>query len=82
TGIDLVQQQIRASRGEPIAIRQADIHCNGHAFECRINAEDPVTFAPTPGRITRWDMPGGYGVRVDSHAGVGYTVSPYYDSMI
>jgi acetyl-CoA carboxylase biotin carboxylase subunit len=82
TGIDVVQQQIRAARGERLAIEQADIVCRGHALECRINAENPDTFAPAPGRITGWELPGGYGVRVDSHAGTGYRVPPYYDSMI
>jgi acetyl-CoA carboxylase biotin carboxylase subunit len=82
TGIDIVQQQIRAARGERLALAQADIGCNGHAFECRINAEHPQTFAPSPGRITDWLMPGGFGVRVDSHASAGYRVPPYYDSMI
>ena len=82
TGIDIVQQQIRVARGEKLRLTQADISCHGHAFECRINAEDPVTFVPSPGRITRWELPGGYGVRIDSHAGAGYVVPPYYDSMI
>jgi acetyl-CoA carboxylase, biotin carboxylase subunit len=82
TGIDIVQQQIRVARGEKLALTQADIRCHGHAFECRINAEDPLTFVPSPGRITRWEVPGGYGVRIDSHAGAGYVVPRYYDSMI
>jgi acetyl-CoA carboxylase biotin carboxylase subunit len=82
SGIDIVQQQIRVARGEPLALAQSDVTCRGHAIECRINAEDPRTFAPTPGRITEWDLPGGWGVRVDSHAGVGYRVPPYYDSMV
>lgn len=81
-GIDIVQQQIRVARGERLALMQADIRCRGHAFECRINAENPDTFAPSPGRITSWELPGGYGVRIDSHAGAGYTVPPHYDSMI
>ena len=81
-GIDIVQQQIRVARGERLALTQADIACRGHALECRINAEDPRSFAPSPGRITEWMLPGGWGVRVDSHAGVGYRVPPYYDSMI
>lgn len=81
-GIDIVQQQIRVARGERLTLTQADIRCRGHAFECRINAENPDSFAPSPGRITGWELPGGYGVRVDSHAGAGYTVSPHYDSMI
>ena len=82
TGIDIVQQQIRVARGERLSLRQADVTCHGHAFECRINAENPATFAPSPGLITGWALPGGYGVRVDSHAGAGYRVPPYYDSMI
>jgi acetyl-CoA carboxylase biotin carboxylase subunit len=82
TGIDVVQQQIRVAQGERLNFTQADICCRGHAFECRINAEDTERFVPSPGVITRWDVPGGYGVRVDSHAGAGYRVSPYYDSMI
>lgn len=81
-GIDIVQQQIRVARGERLTLTQANIRCRGHAFECRINAENPDSFAPSPGRITGWELPGGYGVRVDSHAGAGYTVSPHYDSMI
>jgi acetyl-CoA carboxylase, biotin carboxylase subunit len=82
TGIDIVQQQIRVARGERLAFTQQDISCRGHAFECRINAENPETFAPSPGLITGWQLPGGYGVRVDSHAQAGYTVSPHYDSLI
>ena len=82
TGIDIVQQQIRVARGERLELVQSDIACNGHAIECRINAENPETFAPAPGLITGWELPGGWGVRVDSHAGAGYRVPPYYDSMI
>ncbi|MEJ8810439.1 acetyl-CoA carboxylase biotin carboxylase subunit [Variovorax ureilyticus] len=82
TGIDIVQQQIRMARGEHLSLAQADVRCQGHAIECRINAEDPSSFAPSPGRITGWQVPGGFGVRVDSHAGAGYRVPPYYDSMI
>jgi len=82
TGIDIVQQQLRVARGERLALAQADVRCQGHAIECRINAENPDTFAPSPGRITGWQLPGGFGVRVDSHAGAGYRVPPYYDSMI
>ncbi|MEJ8846020.1 acetyl-CoA carboxylase biotin carboxylase subunit [Variovorax rhizosphaerae] len=81
-GIDIVQQQIRVARGERLSFTQADVQCQGHAIECRINAEDPRTFAPSPGRITGWQVPGGFGVRVDSHANAGYRVPPYYDSMI
>ncbi|WP_076998449.1 acetyl-CoA carboxylase biotin carboxylase subunit [Variovorax sp. KK3] len=82
TGIDIVQQQLRVARGERLVLTQADVRCQGHAIECRINAEDPRTFAPSPGRISGWQLPGGFGVRVDSHAGAGYRVPPYYDSMI
>jgi acetyl-CoA carboxylase biotin carboxylase subunit len=82
SGVDIVQEQIRVARGERLALEQADIACRGHAFECRINAEDPRTFAPSPGTITEWELPGGWGVRVDSHAGAGYRVPPYYDSMV
>ncbi len=82
SSIDIVQQQIRMARGEPLAIAQADIPCRGHAFECRINAEDPHTFRPSPGQITDWSVPGGWGVRVDTHAQTGYRVPPYYDSMV
>ena len=82
TGIDLVQQQIRVARGERLALAQDAIRLRGHAFECRINAEEPETFAPSPGRITGWELPGGPGVRVDSHAGHGTVVTPYYDSLI
>ncbi|MBB3178087.1 acetyl-CoA carboxylase biotin carboxylase subunit [Variovorax sp. Sphag1AA] len=82
TGIDIVQQQIRMARGERLSFAQGDVRCQGHAIECRINAEDPSNFAPSPGRITGWKVPGGFGVRVDSHVGAGYRVPPYYDSMI
>jgi acetyl-CoA carboxylase, biotin carboxylase subunit len=77
-----VQQQIRVARGERLALGQADVTCRGHAIECRINAEDPYSFAPSPGLITRWAVPGGDGVRLDSHAGADYRVPPYYDSLI
>ena len=80
--IDIVQQQIRVARGEHLSISQADIACRGHAFECRINAEDPHTFRPSPGQITNWNVPGGWGVRVDTHVQSGYRVPPYYDSMV
>jgi acetyl-CoA carboxylase biotin carboxylase subunit len=82
TGLDIVEQQIRVALGEPLTLRQSDVTERGHAFECRINAEDPETFAPSPGVITAWHMPGGPGVRIDSHAGAGYRVPPHYDSMI
>ncbi|SAI72740.1 acetyl-CoA carboxylase biotin carboxylase subunit [Bordetella ansorpii] len=82
TGIDLVQQQILIAAGEKFALRQRDIVFKGHAIECRINAEDPFRFVPSPGRITNWHTPGGPGVRIDSHAFNGYFVPPNYDSMI
>jgi acetyl-CoA carboxylase, biotin carboxylase subunit len=82
TGVDLVQQQIQVAAGEKLAFRQKDIELRGHALECRINAEDPYSFTPSPGRITSYHPPGGPGIRVDSHVYAGYTVPPYYDSMI
>jgi acetyl-CoA carboxylase biotin carboxylase subunit len=82
TGIDIVQQQIRVASGERLAFRQKDIGFKGHAIECRVNAEDPFKFTPSPGRILAWHAPGGPGIRVDSHAYANYTVPPHYDSMI
>ncbi len=82
TGLDLVQEQIRIAAGEKLRYRQRDIRLIGHAIECRINAEDPFTFIPSPGKITSWHAPGGPGMRVDSHVYTGYKVPPYYDSMI
>jgi acetyl-CoA carboxylase, biotin carboxylase subunit len=82
TGIDLVQQQIRVAAGQKLAFRQRDIIRRGHAIECRINAEDPETFTPSPGRITSYHAPGGPGIRVDSHVYHNYFVPPNYDSMI
>jgi acetyl-CoA carboxylase biotin carboxylase subunit len=82
TGVDIVREQIRIASGEPLHYTQDDIKINGHAIECRINAEDPVTFMPSPGTITAYHAPGGPGVRVDSHIYNGYRVPPYYDSMI
>ena len=82
TGIDIVQQQIRIAAGHKLALRQRDVVKRGHAIECRINAEDPFTFVPSPGRITSWHPPGGPGIRVDSHAYANYFVPPNYDSMI
>ena len=82
TGIDLIQQQLRIAAGEKFNLRQRDINLRGHAIECRINAEDPFRFTPSPGRIENWHAPGGLGVRVDSHIYNGYVVPPYYDSMI
>ena len=82
TGIDLVREQIRIASGEPLGYRQEDVRFEGHAIECRINAEDPVTFAPSAGRVTSWLPPGGREVRVDSHLMAGYAVPPTYDSLI
>ena len=82
TGIDLLQQQIRIADGQPLPFAQEDIRMRGHAFECRINAEDPETFMPSPGRITQYHMAGGPGVRIDSHVYANYVVPPYYDSMV
>ncbi len=82
SGIDIVREQIRIASGAALGYEQKDIHFNGHAIECRINAEDPNTFAPCPGTITEWHAPGGLGVRVDSEIYSGYTIPPFYDSMI
>ena len=82
TGIDLVQEQIRVAAGEKLRFKQRDIKLTGHALECRINAEDPYKFTPSPGKITAYHPPGGPGVRVDSHVYQGYTVPSHYDSMI
>jgi len=82
TGVDIVKEQIRIAAGEKLSYRQEDIEIRGHAVECRINAEDARTFMPSPGKITQFHMPGGPGVRVESHIYNGYTVPPYYDSMI
>ncbi len=82
TGVDIVQEQIRIAAGEKLRLRQKDIAFKGHAIECRINAEDPFTFVPSPGKIAFWHPPGGPGIRVDSHVYDGYTVPPHYDSMI
>ena len=83
TGIDLVQQQILLAMGEPLRIKQSDVHIRGHAIECRINAEDPFDdFKPSPGRVEMYYQPGGRGVRVDTHVYAGYTIPPHYDSMI
>ena len=82
TGLDLVQQQIFVAAGEKLKFRQRDIELRGHAIECRINAEDPYNFVPSPGKINTFHMPGGPGVRVDTHAYAGYTVPSHYDSMI
>ena len=82
TGIDIVKEQLRVAGGEPLSISQEDVKIRGHAFECRINAEDPVTFLPSPGKVKLFHAPGGNGVRVDSHLYSGYSVPPYYDSLI
>ena len=82
TGVDIVREQLRIASGLPISVRQDQITFSGHALECRINAEDPQTFMPSPGRITVFHAPGGPGVRVDSHIYDGYTVPPFYDSLI
>ncbi|MBS1042046.1 acetyl-CoA carboxylase biotin carboxylase subunit [Gluconobacter cerinus] len=82
TGIDIVREQLRIAHGAKLNLRQQNIVTRGHAFECRINAEDPRTFRPSPGLISRWDLPGGPGVRVDTHVTAGYTIPPHYDSMI
>ena len=82
TGVDLVQEQIHVAAGEKLRLRQKDLAVRGHAIECRINAEDPYRFTPSPGKITSYHPPGGPGIRVDSHVYQGYTVPPNYDSMV
>ncbi|ACA31370.1 acetyl-CoA carboxylase biotin carboxylase subunit [Histophilus somni] len=82
TGVDLVKEQLRIAAGFPLSIKQEDIKVKGHAIECRINAEDPKTFLPSPGKVTHLHSPGGFGIRWDSHVYGGYTVPPHYDSMI
>jgi len=82
TGVDIVQEQIKIAANQKMTLRQKDIIKKGHAIECRINAEDPNSFVPSPGRITSWHAPGGPGIRVDSHAYNGYFVPPNYDSMV
>jgi acetyl-CoA carboxylase biotin carboxylase subunit len=82
TGIDLVREQIRVAMGEPLTLKQEDIKFSGHSIECRINAEHPETFIPSPGRITEYPTPGGLGVRVDSGLYSGYQIPPYYDSLV
>jgi acetyl-CoA carboxylase biotin carboxylase subunit len=81
-GIDLVREQIRIADGAPLGYGQDEIRFSGHAIECRINAEDPESFVPSPGRVTAYHAPGGLGVRVDSALYAGYQVQPYYDSLI
>ena len=83
TGVDIVAEQLRIADGADLSLRQGDVSSHGHAIECRINAEDPErSFAPNPGRITRWQPPVGPGIRVDSHAHEGYVVPPFYDSLV
>ena len=83
TGVDIVKEMIRIAAGETLSIRQEDVHLNGYAIECRINAEDPLRgFCPTPGKITTYYSPGGMGVRIDGHIYTGYIVPPYYDSLL
>ena len=82
TGIDIVKEQLRIAGGHPLSFRQEDIKMTGHAFECRINAEDPISFLPQPGTINSFHAPGGNGVRVDSHIYNGYSVPPHYDSLL
>src|SRR5260370_36756916 len=80
--IDLVAEQIKLAAGQPLARKQSDVRFSGAAIECRINAEDPITFAPSPGQITAYSAPGGFGVRVDSAAYENYSVLPHYDSLL
>jgi acetyl-CoA carboxylase biotin carboxylase subunit len=82
TGIDIVKEQLRIASGERLDVHQEDVSLRGHAIECRINAEDPRDFTPSPGRVELWHPPGGPGIRVDSHLYSGYSVPPHYDSMI
>jgi acetyl-CoA carboxylase biotin carboxylase subunit len=82
TGIDLVREQIRIASGEALGYRQDAVRLEGHAMECRINAEDPETFTPSAGRVTTWIPPGGFNVRVDSHLMAPYAVPPFYDSLL
>jgi len=82
TGLDLIREQLRIAAGERLGYRQDDVRFTGHAIECRVNAENPVTFAPSAGRVTTWLPPGGREVRVDSHLMADYAVPPFYDSLI
>ena len=82
TGVEIVKEQLLIAVVQPLSIKQSDIKFNGHAIECRINAEDPRTFMPSPGTIKTFHAPGGHGVRVDSHIYSGYAVPPHYDSLI
>ncbi len=79
TGIDIIEQQLRIAAGLGLDIEQDQVEIRGHAIECRINAEDPITFLPSPGKIEHFYAPGGAGVRVDSHIYQGYSIPPYYD---
>ena len=82
SGVDIVKEQLRIASGEPLSIKQSEVRFHGHAFECRINAEDPSNFLPSPGKVNLYHAPGGNGIRVDSHLYSGYTIPPYYDSLI
>ena len=82
TGFDIVKEQLRIAAGEPLSITQDQVKITGHAIECRLNAEDPKTFMPCPGKIDQFHMPGGPGIRCETHIYNGYKVPPYYDSMI
>jgi acetyl-CoA carboxylase biotin carboxylase subunit len=82
TGVDIIKEQIMIASGEPLSVKQDDIKINGHAIECRINAEDPETFMPSPGKVLEFHAPGGPGIRMDTHIYDNYMVPPYYDSMI
>ena len=82
SGVDIVREQLLIAGGAPLSIKQEDVVLKGHSIECRINAEDPRTFMPSPGTIKTFHAPGGHGVRVDSHVYSGYTVPPHYDSLI
>jgi acetyl-CoA carboxylase biotin carboxylase subunit len=81
-GVDIVSEMINIAADIPISLKQNEIGCEGHAIECRINAENPITFAPSPGKINEFHAPGGLGVRIDSALYTGYTVPPYYDSLV
>jgi acetyl-CoA carboxylase biotin carboxylase subunit len=82
TGVDIVREQLRIAAGEPLSLTQDQVELHGHAIECRVNAEDPRTFMPSPGLVTLWHPPGGPGIRIESHLYSGYRVPPYYDSMV
>ena len=82
TGIDLINEQIKIAAGSPLTLTQDDVRFSGHAIECRVNAENPVTFRPSPGKIAYYHPPGGLGVRVDSAVYQGYTIPPNYDSLV